>query len=963
VGLRRDAPRVALATALVAAAASLSPASAGAVVRAGVGDLDASWHVGASAGQYASDGSFGGDHGLDPNLHAIRRKSSYGRQSELRVRALVIEGDDGGRIAIVKNDNYLPQDLLHRRTAQLLERGGSGITRETLSMVSTHNHSSPYYSTPSWGVWTFQDVFDVRFYDYLARRQADAIELAAGSLRPVRIGASVTRFDKTARHSLGPAVADDGGPAGYPHSDTDHDLTVIRFDDVSDPDRPRPLANLVNYAMHPESLDGNDLISADYVGPLQRMLDRSTGAMTLFSQGSVGTAEPERSSYHSIHERLELTHRQYGQAEYAASLMSGAALGAWRDIARGTPDDAGRFVPFSTEMPVEMRDRWYPGPFSHPLPSVSSCRTDRALALEPQLPLVGLPDCTGPRLPPELRQALGGNDPGLDTDDFERLGIPVPENYGAPSYTGLEETLGIHLQAIRLGDILLTLCSCEQWKDQGMNIKTRTDRVAGNEYLGFDWTDRCVANGDRERSWTCPDPRDGGTTLYVSDRVLRRMRAQVRNPANGWNDLANVAWAESEPVDPRAIKGNFTHDDDAASAARGYLLTVPIGMANDYNGYIATYREFQRGDHYRKALTGWGPHSADYLATRLVTLGRQLRDPSWREPRDQLQERILDWKLRLDELQQDAKAAALGTVGSAAITAFETLLPDDGGPVGPVSQPDDVERFGAALFEWVGGSNFTDNPVVRVERRVRGGWAQFADGSGEVPVTLRFPQADDVPGYLTGDHQWRWTAHFETFAAPFDLRGRPRATPAGTYRFVVDGVHRAGHRAAAYRVVSREFRVSPWTGIAVEDARLDARGRASFRLGPRRALEVTGGGPKLRSVIGPIDYPDSYRSPARFIDRERTAFRDPDAPGDASRLEWFCFSCSWRPWADAGDARRVRITIGRGARRRTVTAVRRGGRWVTPMPLAAGERAWVRRGGVRDAFGNLNGAPSAVVAR
>ena len=46
-------------------------------------------------------------------------------------------------------------------------------------------------------------------------------------------------------------------------------------------------------------------------------------------------------------------------------------------------------------------------------------------------------------------------------------------------------------------------------------------------------------------------------------------------------------------------------------------------MANDYNGYIATYREYQRGDHYRKALTAWGPHSSDYMATRLVGDGRR----------------------------------------------------------------------------------------------------------------------------------------------------------------------------------------------------------------------------------------------------------------------------------------------------------------------------------------------------
>ncbi len=141
-------------------------------------------------------------------------------------------------VAVVKNDLYLPQDLLHRRTAQLLEAGDSGITRETLTMAVTHNHSSPYYSSPSAGVWTFQDVFDVRFYDYYARKQAEAVEKAAASMVPVRVGASVNQFDKSHRHSFGPATADDGTPAGYPQSDTDHDMVVVRFDDISDPATP-----------------------------------------------------------------------------------------------------------------------------------------------------------------------------------------------------------------------------------------------------------------------------------------------------------------------------------------------------------------------------------------------------------------------------------------------------------------------------------------------------------------------------------------------------------------------------------------------------------------------------------------------------------------------------------------------------------------------------------------------------
>ncbi|MGH2951463.1 MAG: hypothetical protein ACRDKX_05400, partial [Solirubrobacterales bacterium] len=76
--------RRAWGVAIVVVAAMLVPAPAGAQsgeVRAGAAAVDASWHVGASAGQYASDGTFGVDPAegtYDPTVHAYRRKPSYG---------------------------------------------------------------------------------------------------------------------------------------------------------------------------------------------------------------------------------------------------------------------------------------------------------------------------------------------------------------------------------------------------------------------------------------------------------------------------------------------------------------------------------------------------------------------------------------------------------------------------------------------------------------------------------------------------------------------------------------------------------------------------------------------------------------------------------------------------------------------------------------------------------------------
>ena len=956
-----------IAVATLAALLAAPLAAQAAPVKAGVAALDASWHVGSSAGQYASDGTFVGVHGVDPTTHSTRRAPSYGIQSRLQVRAIVIQGTDGRRVAIVKNDLYIPQDLLYRRTAQLLEQGNSGITRETLTMAVSHNHSSPYYSATSWGVWTFQDVFDIRFFDYYAKRMAAAVEQAAARLVPVRVGASVSRFDKTHRHSFGPAIADDGTPAGYPHGDTDHDMTVIRFDDISNPRRPRPLANIVNYSLHPEFLSGNDLISADYLGPLERMVDRRTRALTIFTQNAVGTSEPERSTYHSMHERLEFTHREYAQAEYGARLMADSAIDTWNDIGRRTPADRERFVPFRSEFPVAMEDRWFPGPISHPYPGVSNCRVDRGFHGEPQVPVVGLPTCQSPQSGiRELADIAGYDeppepprspiDPGVSTDDLQRLGIPIPENYSVPSYTGLEEDVSVHLQAIKLGDILLTVCSCEQWYDQSHNMETRTNARQGDQYLGYDWSKRCRPGSGG--TWTCPDPRRPETNLPpIPDQSFQRMRAQVLNDASGWDSLEYAPYAESEPVDTTLIKGNYTHEELPRELS--YRLTVPISMANDYNGYLATYREYQRGDHYRKSLTAWGPHSSDYMATRLVRMGGHMNGGPDLPPEPGQE------KVEPDLALNDQRAAALGEVGDTSIRAYEAALPDDGGPVVALEQPKDVERFAAAFFSWNGGSNFTDNPDVRVERRDGSRWVPFADRSGEVPITLAFPQGPDVPSYLTGGHRWKWTAHFEAFASQItNLGERPAATPAGTYRFVVDGLHRQGGQARPYRIVSEEFEVAPWRGITVEDLRLDRDGTVSYRVGPRHTFKAEERGrPTLTAEIGPIDYPDSYKSPARFIRERRTAIRDPAAPTDPNRLEWYCFTCSFRPWIDAANAKTGVVTVVRrdGSTRR-VRAVERRGRWVARRAVCPGQSAYVAAGGVRDFFGNLNGAASGRVS-
>src|SRR4051812_41908426 len=215
-----------------------APAAEAAKVKAGAAVLDGTYHVGNSAGQYAStrDGGYGD---VDPHAQQVKNQASYGVQSRESVRALVVKGADGKVVAMVSDDHYIPQDALWRRTAQLLDADTGGVVDEkNLTMAVTHNHSSPSYSSLDWGVWTFQDVFDFRFFDYYAHQNAAAVEQALKNLHDVRVSATVSRFDAFQRNPMGPGWADDGTPDGFPRPYTDHDLSVVHLQNIDDPRHP-----------------------------------------------------------------------------------------------------------------------------------------------------------------------------------------------------------------------------------------------------------------------------------------------------------------------------------------------------------------------------------------------------------------------------------------------------------------------------------------------------------------------------------------------------------------------------------------------------------------------------------------------------------------------------------------------------------------------------------------------------
>lgn len=934
-----------LVTGATAGAVSASPPpNLPPALRAGAAVVDATWHVGASAGQYASDPEPDPTDPLrdewDPNVQATKKAPSYGVASRLSIRALVLQSSGGEPVALVKTDNYLTQDVLTRRAAQLLDEQGSAVSYEHLLVSSTHSHSSPYYATPAAGVWLFQDVMDLRMLEYQARAIASAVRQAETRMRPAAAGATTVPLPDFHGNIAGAAVSEDGSPAGYPLGENDHGLTLLRVDGTDG----RPIGTWVSYAQHGESLDGYDLLSADWVAPFQRYLDRATGAPVVFAQGAVGSAEgpylhaypagrvPTVSDGPPSEPEVPAVwaHLGYAQAERGAHVMARAALQAWHELGDGHGD-----APLTSAAPVQMLTHWVAGPVSHPYPAVSNCRSGRTVDGDPGVPVVGLPDCA--RASDNLGAALPAD--GL-FDALRATGVPVPDSYDAPSFGAVEENLRLKLQAVRIGDTVLLSCACEPQSDLIKALETRTDDVPGNRWDGFDYGDQahvsaawpgkdvraCFRTG---ATWSCPDPRDvdGVRRLEVPAAAYERMQAQVHNPADGWDDPAYAPYANSEPADLTQVKGNFSrHELDARC---GYRVSVGVGHTGDYNGYTVSYREFQARDSYRKALTSYGPHTADYMVTRLTAMAQNLRcgTPLPTGPTEAL--------AQADEQRQAAAAAALGRLSSAALDGWSAQVPDSEGPARAIApRTTDITRFQAATFHWVGGDNWTDNPVVVVERQGQDGrWSAFATQDGEVQVALDQPGgiATALAEQRRGTQRWTWTASFEAFDAWPRATVSGGQTPSGSYRFVVEGrIHQSG-TVSPYRLVSPVFEVSAWQGLTAHSPQVRPDGSVAF------ATDL-------------VEYPRSYPSPIRFV-RPGTEVRAGDT--------FLCKTCAFRPWARDGHVVSALVTVldRHGRVVRTVPATGGPRIWSAETRLHKGQTAVILPGGLRDGFGETNGAP------
>ena len=191
----------------------------------------------------------------------------------LFARAIVLAAGPA-KLAIVSLDLGRPPTRNSVKAIRQRVRDAARI--EHLFLVASHTHNGPVLELDTW------PKGEPPYTRQLEDKLVTVIGQAAKALQPARLGASTIEVNLNRnRHSK-----------RKDHQPRDKSFTVVRVDDVQG----RPLAHLVNFAAHPTMTDSKShAISADYPGPLARLVEKELGGFCLFLQGAAGDLSPNPS--------------------------------------------------------------------------------------------------------------------------------------------------------------------------------------------------------------------------------------------------------------------------------------------------------------------------------------------------------------------------------------------------------------------------------------------------------------------------------------------------------------------------------------------------------------------------------------------------------------------------------------------------------------------------------------------
>lgn len=194
------------------------------------------------------------------------------KKGDLTVRALVFEKANT-RVAIVSIDNLGWPAALGDKVRALIK----SIPPQNILIGATHTHSAPdAYGFPD---RTGRVFADVNYLNWCVQQMADAVNESVEKLQPASLKINVAEAKgKIAYNYYAPQLYDPR-------------CGVIQVLD----NRGKPIATLVNYAIHPEIIGSEQgILSPDLCGPLYDRIESKTGGMAIFmnsAQGGMVTAD------------------------------------------------------------------------------------------------------------------------------------------------------------------------------------------------------------------------------------------------------------------------------------------------------------------------------------------------------------------------------------------------------------------------------------------------------------------------------------------------------------------------------------------------------------------------------------------------------------------------------------------------------------------------------------------------